>query len=382
MTLLHRNLRASPSVSRSLLAVCRLTPPSTDLTASEVEEFVAAARLHRIAPLAYVVARGVADEVVSQLRVDRDKAMAMTLQTTLALDLLTRTLDGLPWLTFKGLMLSMNSHPVPGLRTFSDLDVLVDPNYLRAASDRLRADGWRPVDYDDMQSSAEPAGEIHWLSPHGLKLDLHWSMINSPARRDLFDVRTDNLLARRVTAAAGLTSAPTLDPEDTLVHTCLHAALDGAARLLPLLDVDGCVRHIHSWETLAERARDWRAAPQVWVVLSRASAALGTPLPSDLSDMLGIGTSLRGFIGIVDKFAPVASVRESHGLTRFTARAVRPTLRSTLVLSARNARLGVLDRVRHENSTDRHRVPASESTNEKFLSAVEAAGRAHRRDST
>lgn len=376
MTMRHQMLRASPSVSRSLLAVCHATWPSTDLTASEKEEFVAAARLHRIAPMAYVVARGVADEVADRFRVDRDRAMAMTLRTTLTLDFLTRTLSGLPWLTFKGLVLSMNAHPVPGLRTFSDLDVLIDPNQLRAASDRLRADGWQPLDYDDMLSSAEPPGEIHWLSPHGLKLDLHWSMINSAFRRDMFDVRTDELLSRRVTAVVGLTSVPTLDPEDTLVHTCLHAALDGAARLLQLVDVDGCARHILSWESLAERARRWQAAAQVWVVLSRAKAALGTPLPEDLSDMLGIGAPLRASLSIVDRIAPVASVRESHGLTRFAARAVRPTLRSTLAVGARNARLGVVERVRHDDSTDRHRVPASESTTEKFVASVEATVRA------
>ncbi|ACV80786.1 nucleotidyltransferase domain-containing protein [Nakamurella multipartita] len=371
-----RRRRASsrnPSVTRALLSACRATWPPSGLSATEIDEFVDAARLHRIAPLAYVATRGLDDVVAGRVREDRDRALATTFKATLTLGSIRQALDGLPWLTFKGLVLSMNHHPVPGLRTFTDIDVLIHPRALRDACERLRAAGWRLLDYDDMLSRDRPPGEMHWLSPHGLQLDLHWSMINSAVRRDLFDIQTDGLLSRRVTATVGLTSVPTLNPEDTVVHTCLHAALDGSARLLQLVDTDSVARSVTNWETVIERAHQWRAQAQVWLVLHRAQANLGTPLPEGLSDSLGISAPLRGMFSAVDRVAPVAQVRHVHDLSRFGARAVRASFRATLSVAVQHAALGVADRVRRDAQVDHGRVPASAATYDRFLRTVEAS---------
>jgi hypothetical protein len=379
MTLRHRERRASAPVTRALGAVCRVTWPSVDLTATQIDEFVDAARLHRIAPLAHVVTRGSADEISARLREDRDRAMAVTMRATYTLGLVARTLDGLPWLTFKGPVLSALAHPVPGLRTFSDLDVLIDPISMREANDRLRDASWRLLDYEDMLAGAHTPGEMHWLSPQGLQLDLHWSMINSATLRERFDVVTRDLLHRRGVTQAGLATVPTLDPADTLNHTCLHAALDGAARLLQLLDADGVARRITDWDAVVERARRWRSAEQVWLVLTRARAVVGTPLPDGLSGALGVGVPLRKALATIDGLAPVTAVRSPHGLARFGARAARPTLNATLALGTHNAVLGVIDRLRQDSRSGAVRIPATDAAIERYIRSVEAtAGPADR----
>ena len=370
---LRRVRTRSPSVARALLSACRVTWPPVDLSPTDIDDFVDATRLHRIAPLAYVATRGVDEIIAARVREDRDRAMNTAFKATLTLGSIKQAFDGLPWLTFKGLVLSMNHHPVPGLRTFTDIDVLIDPGTLREACERLRAAGWRLLDYDDMLSRDRPPGEMHWLSPLGLQLDLHWSMINSAVRRDLFDIPTAELLSRRVTATVGLTSVPTLSTEDTLVHICLHAAQDGASRLSQLVDAHWVAQSVTNWEPVTERAHQWRASAQVWLVLHRAQAALDTPLPEGLSDSLAISAPLRGMLSAVDRFAPVAQVRQAHDLNRFTARAVRASFWETLSVAGQHAALGVADRVRHDAAADRSRIQASDAAYDRFLRAVEAS---------
>jgi hypothetical protein len=379
MTLRQREQRASVSVTRALASVCRVKWPSADLSAHEIDEFVDAARLHRIAPLAHVVTRGVADEISTRLRQDRNRAIAVTMQATSTLNLVDRTFDGLPWLTFKGPVLSAVAHPVAGLRTFSDLDVLINPLSLREACDRLREAGWRLLDYEDVLAGAIHPGEMHWLSPQGLQLDLHWAMINSAVRRVRFDVRTEELLERRVVVQAGLVRVPTLDPEDTLVHTCLHSALDGAACLLQLLDADGVAERVTDWDVVAQRSRRWLAAAQVWLVLARADAIARTKLPDGLRQALGIRAPLHGAFATIDRWAPVAAVRSPHGFARLSARAVRPTLPATVGLGFRHATRGVLGRLPGRSGQMAVRVPATEATVDSYLKAVEASAGATRR---
>src|SRR5690606_12988677 len=112
-------------------------------------------------------------DVAAHLRPDRDVAAAMHMAATLTLESLDRTLAGIPWLTFKGPALSEYAHPAAGLRTYHDLDVLVDPLSLREVTDRLIAAGWSVSDLNETLRNPDTPGETHWLSPTGVLVDLH-----------------------------------------------------------------------------------------------------------------------------------------------------------------------------------------------------------------
>lgn len=337
--------RSSSAVSAALGQVCRGTWEAGELSPREVDEFVHAARLHRIAPLAHVVTREIAPTISIPLKPDRDRAFGTNLAASALLVEFANLLSGVQWLTFKGAALSMSTHPVLGLRSFTDVDALVQPGQLRVACERLWSAGWKLVDYDDMLAARPAPGEMHWVSPTGLLVDLHWSMINREARRARFRIPTDELIRRRKSLPVGFGEVPTLDPDDALIHVCIHAALDGANRLQHLVDADGLARQVRDWSTLAARAREWRAGAQVWLVLSRSQAALGTRLPSGLSRMLGVPNGLKLLLALVDRLAPVTEARSEHGLARLVARAVHPTFGATTIMLVRNSLRGVHDRI-------------------------------------
>lgn len=362
--------RPSPAVSAALGQVCRGAWESGELSPSEVDEFVDAARLHRIAPLAHVVTREAAPDLSTRLKPDRDSAFVTNLAATGLLAQLVGLLADVRWLTFKGASLSMSAHPVPGLRSFTDIDALVQPSQLRLACERLSAQGWKLIDYDDMLAARPAPGEMHWVSPSGLLVDLHWSMINREARRARFRIPTDELIERRNNLSLGFGEVPALDPDDALIHVCVHAALDGANRLLQLIDADGLARQVRDWPALADRARRWRAGAQVWLVLSRARAVLHTPLPADLARMLGVPSGLKVLLDVVDRIAPVTGTRSEHGLARLVARAVNPTLGATIVTLFRNSVQGIRDRIRPPAALP-DRVSAGPATVEAFLTEVE-----------
>ncbi|QBX54639.1 hypothetical protein EXE58_03580 [Nocardioides seonyuensis] len=360
-------------VSRVLVAACRGGEVDAPLRSSDAPELIAAARFHRIAPLVLAALRHRGDEGLQPLQQDRLRAITAHLRACAALDELAALLDGVDWVTFKGPVFSQTVHPVPGLRTYNDVDVLVAPAALREVCRRLHAAGWRVADFEDMLLDEEPPGEMHWVAPGGVLVDLHWSMINMHSRRRLFDVSTSALLERRVRVAPGVGQQWwTLDPVDALLHACLHAALAGANKLVYLVDVDGLSRAVTDWDEAAARARQWGAQSQVSLVMGRARRVLGTPVPADLDSKLGVPLPVRALMSLTNRTAPVPDVRKGTGWSRFIARAVGPTTGATVWAAATHALRGLTERVRTRRGADRERVPADERSLEVFLSAVES----------
>ena len=344
------------------------------LSPAATERLVAAARFHRVAPLVFAAYRTSGHQGVLALQADRVQAISHHLQACHALDQLASVLQDIEWATFKGPVFSELAHPVPGLRTYNDVDVLVAPSSLREVCRRLHAAGWQIADYRDMLSNPQPPGEMHWISPGGVLIDLHWSMINMQSRRRLFEVPTTQLLDRRVPVTLGSTRVWTLDPCDSLVHACLHAALAGANKLVYLIDVDQLSRQVTDWDELTRRARQWRAQVQVALVLGRARRVLGTSLPADLDSRLGVPSPIRGLLALTDRVASVPNGRQNAGMAKFVARTVRSTTTETVRTASLNATRGVKERSRRSTTELAERMRADEASLEAYLVAVESAG--------
>ena len=354
-------------VSRVILDVCRggrPTAPPERLS----DELVAMARHHRVAPLVHVALRPA--HAAAPLRLDRDLAILTHVRALSTLAALDRVFANLPWVTFKGPVLSETAHPIAGLRTYHDVDVLVPPLQLRDATDRLSEAGWTLLDFDDMLRNPETTGELHWVSPTGLIVDLHWSMINMAERRRRFVVPTGRLLERRVHRRVGSQGVWTLHPADALVHVGLHGALSGANRMLLLLDAHHLAVGTQDWDEVVRTASAWRAGAQLNLVLSRAHRHLGTPIPAGLADRLGVPSPVRWLGSAVDRLAPVPAARREEGAARLFARGVRSTTVMTVAACARSGTLGVGHRLSRPRSSG-VRVPASASALRAYLTAVE-----------
>lgn len=364
------------AVSHALVTVARGEVPALDATIrANPAELIDAVRFHRLAPLAHVLLREAAPSVAESLAHDRDRALGLHLHITTLVGHLGDLLRDVPWVVFKGPVLSEIAHPVAGLRSYTDLDVLVDPPHLRETCVRLLAAGWTIADYDDMLRNPLVPGEMHWRSPSGALVDLHWAMINMADRRRQFSVPTTELLARRVPVRLGFSSAWTLEPADALVHVCLHAALTGANKLLYLVDAQRMAARVTDWSEVGRRARAWRAAPHVALVLHRAQHTLGGRLPPRIDRLLGTSPALRVVFDVVDRVAPVDRARQDPGLARLVARAVQPAALSTLLAVSKSVGRHVLG---PDRSAPAVRIQADHDALEEYLTRVEAAARATR----
>jgi hypothetical protein len=366
-----------PSLPRAVdgvcVAVCRGRRPDVpDLPGIE-DELVRAVRFHRIAPLAHVALRDVRPDLAALLREDRDQALVHHVRVTTSLAAIRSTLGDLPWVTFKGPVLSEWLHPVPGLRSYADLDVLVGPSDLREAGERMLGAGWQVLATRDDLLNGEVTGELELGRSGGAVVDLHWSLVISETLRRRFHVPTVDLLARSTPVMIGPVEVRTFDATDALVHLCHHAAFSGAVRLVHLLDVDRAAARIEDWDRVAHRAGSWGAGAQVGLVLARARRVLGTPVPEDLDRQLGLSRAFQTLVSTVDLARPTAGVRRDASWPRLVARAARPSAFGTASTALRNAVLGAVNRARPDPAREQSK-PAGRDDVEAWFSAVEVVG--------
>jgi hypothetical protein len=360
---------AAPADAAALVGLVRLEWPGGRPTSA----FPALVRRHRLAPLAYVLAYRAGDASASAFEAEYGQAVAQQLVVTSVLRSLAGILDGIPWAVVKGPVLSREAHPVVGVRSYQDVDLLVEPQALRTVLNRLLAAGWRHLDTNHPLLVDVMPGELHLRSREGVVMDLHWSLFNDVDTRAAFPVDVGELLRRRC-PAVGLGVAR-LQDEDVLLHLCLHAAVSGADRLLWLVDVDQWVRnHPPDWSAFAARVARARARGAVGTVLARARASLETPLPAEaLSPM---PAAWGRAVALVDRVQPVPAVAQDASWSKLVARAARDrSLGSFGVLAAHSAR-GAAVRLRrapspHPTLTQIDEDPA---LLEAFLAAVERQG--------
>ncbi len=366
--------RTSPQsiVDDALLAICTGTVPQLPDVPGLTDDLVAAVRHHRIAPLAHVALRGPRPDLASLLQPDRNEAILNHLRVSALLVSMAHLLDGIEWLAFKGPILSEFAHPVAGLRFYNDLDLLIAPADLREACGRLLNTGWQVVVGDTSLLSKELPGEIPLADAHRIILDLHWSMVVMKSVRNRFQISTGPLLERREPAEIGPAKLWRLSGADELVHVCHHAALIGATRLGHVLDADQLARQVDDWDEVVTRAHEWGAEVQVAAVLGRAHRLLGTPVPTDLNRLLGLGRGLGWTMEHIDRAWPVHTLRRDASWSRLATRSLRPGLLRSGAVAVRRATRGVLERT-HPIGVEQPRIPASEQGIATYLTRVEAS---------
>jgi hypothetical protein len=364
--------RGARDTAAAVLAVSRGQTPRLDPAPAATQAFVTAVRRHKVAPLAHVALRAAGDPLAETLRPDRNAAMAHHLRAVATLGALNELFDDLSWVAFKGPVLSETAHPVPGIRTYQDLDVLLDPADLRRGAGRLLDADWRVVDPPEALRYRATPGEMHVLTPTGLIIDLHWAMLNMKTERVEFSIGTRDLLSRRVRVPVGLGVTWTLDPVDSLVHACLHATLTGADRMLLLVDVDALARRVDRWGDVIDRAREWGAGPALVVVLTRARRLLGTPFPAEVEAELLSSAAYRMVLRATDRFSPVPALRREATLARIVARSARRSGGASLRELVSRFGHGMVDRVGAEQRPPGATDTATRADLDVYLDGVEA----------
>jgi hypothetical protein len=234
---------------------------------------------------------------------------------------------GTPWLVLKGPALAQTSYPLPHLREYVDLDLLVPSSGLHAALSRLADVGCRIVDRPWRDLRRERAGEVSLVSPAGVLIDLHWELANDWRVREAFRLPpAEDLLGRATAIDLGTMEVLTLDAVDSLLHVALHACTSGGWRLLWLKDV--AQAHQRTTDQDAEvraRARAWQVELVLAAMLARTRRVLGTPeLPGPAVDRR-VATSWLRLLAAVDAVSPVARATGAGSLTRIVTNSTRRT---------------------------------------------------------
>jgi hypothetical protein len=219
-----------------------------------------------------------------------------------------------PWIVVKGPALAEVVYASPRHRHYNDLDLLVLPRDLRSAVAALGSAGWELLDRNWDLALDRMTGEVHLAGPHGTMLDLHWSLQNREYRRARLKLDPVTLFARSTTVSLAGTEVRTLSWSDTVVHLALHAAGDGADRMVWLGDVSRVVaRRTEPWSVLVARGREWGAGAATALVLGRTVPELGTPVPGWVLPALGLGRLSRLVERGVHRRWPTSRVTAPYG---------------------------------------------------------------------
>jgi hypothetical protein len=123
----------------------------------------------------------------------------------------------------------------PGLRSFSDIDLLVAPQDYDDALALLSAHGNRRRYLEPRQGFDRRFGKgVCLKTPSGLEIDLHRTFVAGPFG---LAIDTDALFAKSTSFSLGGRALEGLDPEARFLDACFQAALDAEPRLVALRDV-------------------------------------------------------------------------------------------------------------------------------------------------
>jgi hypothetical protein len=142
-------------------------------------------------PTTWVVASG---ELLTEV-VRRDAARTLLLRTEGQRILRTLLSVGIEVLVLKGADFADHLYPLPGLRSSTDIDLMVRERDFGRAGDMLVSLGCRPVT-EEGRKHAAPYGEetfIFEAAVVAVRVELHWNMVNSPSLRRAVTLAYDDL---------------------------------------------------------------------------------------------------------------------------------------------------------------------------------------------
>jgi hypothetical protein len=181
-----------------------------------------------------------------------------------------------PALALKGATLGLRTTGRVDGRTFSDVDVLVDPASIPAADRAIRGAGWEPTN-----PTSTPIGgryprwasvvghHAHYVHPSELDVELHWQAANAGS----FPVPFGELWRRRKVYAAGGFAMAALGNTDEVLQVATHAALHGFIRLAWVVDMARLLPAVREgWSTVIDQAEAIGAKRPLAMAVQMASA--------------------------------------------------------------------------------------------------------------
>jgi hypothetical protein len=279
-----------------LMRLCAVSQsPAVDvageLTAGDMAALVALGTRHGVASLLAERLQGRADlnpdRTLQTLRLIRQVNALRNEYLSARLIELTEEFErfGIELLVVKGPVLAQLAYADAGIRTYCDLDLLVNRRDILRAFALLQRHGHVANGHiaKAIASGFFQAVESNFTHPMtGVNVDLHWDL--SPDYYP-FGPTTSELWARAITIPFGGVTVRTLSHEDHLLYLMVHNARHGWASLSQVCDVAGFISRVAlNWDTVRERAARTRCRTMLHIGLLVAAGLLGVKLPAAVLD--------------------------------------------------------------------------------------------------
>ncbi len=233
---------------------CRLPKPWRELKSAEVEQLIAQADTHGILPALARNFRPMAEQQPGYDRARIDAASRLRMLATHSLmlrryaDVLMTDLVGEPVAIIKGPTFARTIYPSPQLRPFSDVDLLVAPDYKAVVATTLRAHGFELCAHDFQEGRNEDKW-LHRDNP-ALLVEVHTNMVHAPSLQGTLSLTYDDLAE---------TGGHVEGAASQLMVAIMHAGLHQFERLRQVVDILQAARALNTadeearFEKLVER---------------------------------------------------------------------------------------------------------------------------------
>jgi len=188
----------------------------------------------------------------------------------------------IPAIPFKGPLLACSIYNNLSLRSFCDLDVLVDINDVTSAYKILRKTGYTPeieFSHSKLKHLIRTEDNLNFIhSQSGVAVELHWEL----SGRCLPHALTLELIQPRLIDAKILNcTVRSLSNEDLLIYLCIHGSKHIWSRLEWLFSIHEVARQNRylEWDLIFTLAEQWSAKRMLSVGLLAAQRLFGTKLP-------------------------------------------------------------------------------------------------------
>ncbi len=206
---------------------------------------------------------------------------------------------------FKGAALAYAVYSDPACRPMGDIDLWLKAGQLEEAAAALEQLGYqarlKPTRPLALMIRARNELPLYGTRSGSGLVELHWGVFPGEWLQRTTRIDDAELWARAVPATLADQPALILSPEDNLLQVAVHLAINhnmSAPWLRGLVDIALLVRHTPiDWTVIVQRARTWRVATAVWLVLGLAVDLAGLQEAAEAARELQPPALRRGLIG-------------------------------------------------------------------------------------
>lgn len=189
---------------------------------------------------------------------------------------------GIATLVLKGASLAENFYPLPELRPYSDIDILINKQGLGKVKEILINLGYAPPEKNE-----EKFNETYWYSQQFIKkennmlLEIHWNI----AQLKRYKIKIDRIWDEAVPIKIGDIETLMMSMEDLIIYQSLHLAYHYYSKLLWLLDLALIIqkeRDSISWKKIIGRCKTQRVCNPVYFTLLYLKNLLKVDIPENV----------------------------------------------------------------------------------------------------